>query len=118
MIYLPEEPDATRPDDWSGIPHNEWEDSDAVATPRGEVKIPDGCSCTVKCDSGADYRIDCTCSILSPFGINAPRVVDPESGEFPNPRDAGYDWVATRNPYVRSGGFPCDTCGNTKYAFE
>jgi RHS repeat-associated protein len=105
VVYLPEEPDATSPNDWGPPGDNVWQDCDAVATPRGIVKIPDGCGCTVSCDGGLDYQIDCHCII--PFGINPPRLLGPGE-EFPNPRLAGYTWVYTRDPYVRRGAYIFD----------
>jgi RHS repeat-associated protein len=111
-VYLPEEPPAI----WVVPEDDVWQDADAVATPRGILKIPDGCNCSVECDGGLDYKITCKCQ-FSPFGIKAPRTLAPGS-EFPNPRDAGYFWAATRSPYTRTGGLPCPSCGITEYVFN
>lgn len=120
VIYLPEAPDPDGPEDWGPPQDDVWQDSDVVATPRGIVKIPNGCGCSVECNNGANYKIICTCSVLSALGrvgINAPRVLAPGQ-EFPDPRRAGYFWVSTGIPYVRNGGLPCISCGTTEWVFN
>jgi hypothetical protein len=112
VVYLAETP----PPIWGPPQDNVWQDSDAVATPRGIVKIPDGCGCSVECDGGSDYKITCRCQ-FSPFGIKAPKTLPPGK-EFPNPRDSGYVWAATRDSYVRTGGLPCPSCFVTEYVFN
>jgi hypothetical protein len=108
VVYLPEDPPATRPEDWKPPEDNVWQSCDAVATPRGIVKIRDGCDCRLECDGGLDYKVTCKCSAIN--YLIAPDTLPPGS-EFPDPRDAGWFWVATRNLYVRSSS-------GTTYIFD
>jgi hypothetical protein len=72
---------------------------DAIGTPRGFVKIPDGCSCSVSCD-GKDFEIGCRCLLLPGFNPEL-RGTDVLGREFPDYRDK-YPWVGTEgSPYTR-----------------
>jgi len=73
-------------------------DVDFIATPRGVIKIPDFCGCSVSCSESDDYKVCCSCSTAESLDLK-----DPKSWKkVPNPRDAGNDWVGTGAPYSSS----------------
>ena len=93
-IYIPEGVKAKVASDWKSAVGVNNVDCDVVGTPRGIVKIPDGCSCAVSCSGDEKYVIRCTCVITRFFG-GAPRV--PGRKEFPDPMPL-YPWVGKTEP--------------------
>jgi RHS repeat-associated protein len=75
---------------------------DAVATPRGIVKIPDGCDCDVTCSGGHNYQIDCDCAGVRWFVFQPEVVVPGPAGGFKDPREEGWYWVPDVSDYTRS----------------
>jgi RHS repeat-associated protein len=73
--------------------------ADAVATPKGIVKLPNGCECTVRCGDGKDYEIVCKCK-FDLLSKGRPRVLNPGE-EFADPRKEGVDWIPANSLYSR-----------------
>lgn len=116
-IYLPENPSRSGAEGWEGAGGEDRVDCDAVATPKGIVKIPNGCHCDLKCSGGENYKLECACLLrrfTSPIRLPRPiervikRIEPPRTlragQEFDNPKDAGYFWVPDVPLYTRSEG--------------
>lgn len=106
VIYKPEDP-----------PKAPWErfrldimKVDAVATPRGVLKIPNGCVCVVLCGD-KNYEILCiSVTSIIPIVGRKPRLLD-TGHEFSDPRDTengDFDWVPSVPDYSveRSWAYP------------
>ncbi len=61
---LPEDDWQGKDDPWQDIPApGKCVEADAVVTPKGGLKIPDNCKCTINCnDDGSGKDISCTCA--------------------------------------------------------
>jgi hypothetical protein len=92
-IYVPEDP----PAQWLDAVGVKGVAADAVATPRGIVKFSDMCNCTVSCDPGENYAVECIC----PSFAGGPTVLPNDAKDFPNPKNKPYnfDWVGLGEPY-------------------
>ena len=93
-VYIPEDVKAKTASDWKQAPDNNTVlDADVVGTPRGIVKIPNGCNCTLECND--NWKITCTCivnrEIVGRLAGPIPKVLRPDE-EFPDPRPL-YPWV-------------------------
>lgn len=110
VVYLPED-DGTA---WKWPPGGLLDGSevlaDFVATPRGIIKLGNGCKCDVSCSSGDRYVIMCDCSTSLHPGSTArvrKRAKDRgartgEGFEFPEfKHDAR--WVETESPLYQDG---------------
>ncbi len=114
---MPEDGDSGRLEDWVlvGLFRNRSFDVDFVATPRGVVKIPNGCNCTMTCAGPAvSYEIVCDCvhsaarSVGGVVGLDLePRLVT--DADYPHaladPRKR-FSWIGEGTPYTpsREGG--------------
>jgi RHS repeat-associated protein len=94
VIYMPE-PDKSVIWQRAGVSQF----ADAVGTPRGIVKMPDGCICIVLC-ADQNYKIVCFCLFSFIPIIGQPRVVPPGKG-FKDPRTQGFDWIPAVSDYKR-----------------
>ena len=70
-------------DPWEDIPDpGKCADSDGVATPKGVLKIPNNCTCTIKCNAdGSPKNLSCVCEPLWPW----PRPPKPKDRFPPSP---------------------------------
>jgi RHS repeat-associated protein len=68
---------------WEDIPApGKCADSDGIATPKGELKIPNNCTCTIVCnDDGTPKHLSCVCIPRWPW----PRKPNPKDHFPPNP---------------------------------
>jgi RHS repeat-associated protein len=100
-LYVPED----LPARWIDPPRDQNLTADAVATPRGAVKIPDLCSCEVFCSNGHDYRIECQCQNL--LFNPAPKIIpiDKIGPRKEWPALPG-DWAFDGRPYTRTQAIP------------
>jgi hypothetical protein len=93
---------AITPQDSSGYQQAETGksyDVEAIATPRGIIKVPDACRCSVDCDN--NFEVTCTCPFIpdTPILENNPRLANP--GEFGRPEPS---FVSSGPPYTRDDG--------------
>jgi len=107
VAFMPEEGDSGKLEDWVlvGLYPNRVFDVDFVATPRGVVKIPNGCNCTMTCAGlGVSYEIVCDCVHATARGIVGalePRLVT--EADYPHaladPRKR-FTWIGSETPYT------------------
>lgn len=89
---------------WQEMPANVDLLADFVATPRGVVKIPGACYCSIGCSNGNDYRVSCFC-FFPRFGFfHAPRVITFPTTEVADPGKRHPAWVFRQPGYTRSYG--------------
>jgi RHS repeat-associated protein len=99
VLYAPEGNKApkTRPGDaWKSAPADGRVEADFVATPRGVIKIPDGCYCSVDCGNGKNYEVFCTC-LFTPAYLLTDAQLD-AADDVADPRKVGR-WVVTKERY-------------------
>jgi len=111
--FMPENGRSGHLEDWVlvGLFPNTVFDVDFVATPRGVVKIPNGCNCTMTCAGlGVSYEIVCDCAYAAGRGLGGllgadiePRLVT--DADYPHaladPRKR-FSWIGSGSPYTRS----------------
>jgi hypothetical protein len=84
---LVEDPNGRKVAKWNPIPKTGSinVEADAVGTPRGIVKIPGRCTCTLNCNDLYKMKCDCEGGSIWREIAGIPRVLPPGS-EFPDPR--------------------------------
>jgi RHS repeat-associated protein len=118
IIYLPEGNEDTTASAWKDARGADRSEVDFVATPRGVVKIPDTCKCSVSCSDGDDYVIQCRCSAWA-----VPEIMQNKDygKQFPDPKPprGPHRFIDSREPYTFVGRTWADVLIDTyTYSFR